>query len=158
MHRRPALEGGGHIHHRRQFLEIEMDLLGRVAGRGKRLRDHGHHRIADMADLARSQDRMHRLAHRLAVAVDDLPAAGNAPETGSLDIGTGENPQHAGHGRRGGRIDGPDPAVRDGRPEKADMGLTVAVDVIGIGAAPGQEADILASLDRDANPVLLCAH
>ena len=64
----------------RQHVVVDVDRLAGVLGLGLGLGDHHGDRIADEAHLADRQHRMHRLRHRRAVLVVDLPAAGDAAE------------------------------------------------------------------------------
>ena len=93
--RRLGVEGGAHVDDRGQLLDVELDRLGGVARLGQRLGDHRGDRIADVADLALGEDRVLRLLHRLAVAVGDQPAAGDAAD--ALEVLRGEDLEHARH-------------------------------------------------------------
>jgi hypothetical protein len=151
--RRTGLERGAHVDDRRQRLDLELDRLGRVARLRQRLGDDGGDRVADVAHLALGEHRMLRLEHRLAEAVGDLPAAGHTADGGEV-LG-GEDLQHTGHRGRPGGVESGDPAVRHVRAQEDGMGLARPVQVVGVAAAAGQEAYILAALQRRADPGVL---
>ena len=134
---------GLHVHHGGQFLDIEVDRLGGIAGLFLGLGDDGGDGVADMAHLAFGQNRVPGLLHRLAMAVGDLPAAGQPADT--LEILAGEDADHPGHGFGGGSVDPFDTAMRHLTAQEIHMRLTAQVDVIGIAAIAGEKADILAA-------------
>jgi hypothetical protein len=133
----------------RQDLVLDLDRLGRILRLGPRLGDHRRDGIADEAGLAHGEDGMHRLRHRRAVLVVDLPAAGDTAEVGH--VRPGEDRHHPWHCRSRRGVDGDDArmgmrAAQDGR-----IGLAGPVDVIGVLAAAGQEAQILLALHAGAD-------
>ena len=79
----------------RQGLIVDDDLFGRVARLVAGFRDHHGDLIADMTDGIGHQNGMRRFDHRIAVAVRDLPAAGQSAETGRRDVRASEDRNHA---------------------------------------------------------------
>ena len=148
-----GLEGGAHVDDGGQLLDVDDDGLGGVAGLGQRLGDDGGDGVADVADLALGEDRVLRLLHRVAGAVVDLPAAGDA--AGGGEVLGGEDLEDAGHRRRGAGVDRADAAVRHVRADEGDVGLAVAVEVVGVAALAGEEAHVLAALHAGADPEVL---
>ncbi len=150
MHQGGALfEGFLHVHDRWQFLDIELDRLGRIARLRIGLGHHGGNRIPHMTHLALCQHRMSRLLHHLAKPVGDLPAAGQAAHT--FEILAGKNPQDPRHGLGCAGIHLVQPPVRHIRTQEMHIGLPAQIDVIGVIAVSGQKPDILAPLGAGAN-------
>ena len=134
--------------HGRQRFDVEHDGFAGIAGLDARLGDHERERIADIADPVLGQRRARRLAHRRAVAVAPDRLRTQLAIAEGLEIRRGPDSEHAGHRPRGGGIDRADPAMRVGAAQDPGMGLARQVDVVGIGAAPGQELRILAPAHR----------
>ena len=151
--RRALGEGGAHVDDGGERVDLELDRLGGVAGLGQRLGDDGGDGVADVADLVLGEDRVLRLLHHLAEAVGDLPAAGDAADSG--EVGGGEDLEHARHRLGGGGVELHDPAVRHVGAQEADIGLVGAVEIGGVAALAGEEADVLAAQDRCADAVIL---
>ena len=70
-----------HVHNRGQLLQIELHKLGCFLGLLKGLGDDRNDGVAHMPHLARRQDRMLGLLHRLPVAIRYQPAARHAAST-----------------------------------------------------------------------------
>ena len=81
------------------------DQLGRVVGRGLRLRQHRRDRFADMPDPVPSERPARRLRHRRPVLGRDLPEARHRPDAVSRHVGAGEHRRDAGNGARRGGLD-----------------------------------------------------
>ena len=123
---------------------VHVDRLSRVARLGLALGDHHGDRIADEADLALGEDGVRRLLHRGAVLGMDLPAAGQAADTGH--IRTGEDRDNARHGGSSGGVDPGDRRMGVRAAEDHGVGLVGAVDIVGVMAATGEEPQILLAL------------
>jgi hypothetical protein len=134
-----------------QRLVIDDDLFGGVARLVTRFSDHHGDLIADMADGVGYENGMRGFDHRIAVAVRDLPAAGQPAEAGRDDIRAGEDRDHAGSRCRGLGVYASDFGMGVGRTEYPGMGLTRTVDVIRVIAQPSQEAVVLDTAYRDAD-------
>ena len=74
---------------------------------------------------------------------------------GVLEVVAGEDAEHARHRRRRGGVEPGDPAVRHVRAQEVDIGLAGAVEVVGEAALAGQEAHVLAALERRADAMVL---
>ena len=151
-------DGGGvradrieHADDRRQHVVVDLHRFCRRPRLLQRLGDDEGDGIADAADLADRQRRVGRLLHRRAVDVGDPPAAGDAADTVRLEIGPGEYPQHAGHRRRRGGVDGPEDRVRMLRAHEHPMGHVGPLDVGNVVALAGEEALVLLAQDRSAD-------
>jgi hypothetical protein len=133
--RRSAVERVTHVDDRRQFLDLDLDELRRVA----RLRQSGRHddcdRVADMTNLALRKYRMLRLLHRLAVLVGDLPPARHAAD--ALEVLRGEYMRHAGRAARCGGVYRNNPAMSDIRANEMRVKLPWTIDIVSIPATAG---------------------
>jgi hypothetical protein len=125
-------------------------VLGLFGGFGD---DHGDG-VTHVADLALGEDGVGRLDHRGAVLAVELPAAGDAAEAGFGDVFTGEDGDHARHGAGFGGVDRFQGAVRDVRAFEDGVGLTGAVDVVGVAAVAGEEAVVFGALGGIADAAL----
>jgi adhesin HecA-like repeat protein len=104
--------------------------------------------VAHMAHAVGDQGRMRRLHHRAAVLVLDEPAAGQAALLVGRVVGAGEDGDHARRALRLRRVDLLDVRAGMGRAQDIGVGLTRPVNVVGVGAAAGEEAEIFLALDR----------
>ena len=142
-----------HVQDGRKLLDVELDRLGGVTRLGIGLGHHPGDGFADVAHHPFGEDRVARLLLRRAVAADRRPGAGQA--SGVAEIVAGEHPEHPGHRRRLRGVEPGDPPVRHVRAQEVHVGLPGAVDVVGVPALAGQEANVLAALQRRADPVIL---
>ena len=139
---------------RLQLLIVDRDQLGRIAGLGPGLGDDHGDMIADMAHEIGHQRGMRRLDHGRAVLAVDLPAAGKPALAVGGVIGAGEDGDDA-RGLLGlGRVDASDLRRGMGRAQDIGVGLAMPVDVVGIGSAAGEEAEIFFALDGGADALL----
>ena len=160
--RRPRLDRGFGIGHRRQRLVIDDDALGGVLGRGNALGNHEGDRGADVTHPIGRQHMMRRDRDRGAVAVvqhDIGRVAGsgevrNARETVGAGVLPGQDREHAGHGARFGNIDGSDQRMRVRGAQHRAIGLVRKIEIVAVAAAPGQEAQILLAAYRVSDACL----
>ncbi len=153
--RRVGLQRIGRIDRGLQLLIVDRDQLGRVAGLGSGLGDDDGDMIADMAHEIGHQRRMRRLDHGRAVLAVDLPAAGKPALAVGGVVGAGEDGDDPGGLLCLARVDASDLRRGVGRAQDIGMGLTMPVDVVGIGSAAGEEAEILFALDGGADALLI---
>ena len=139
-------DGCGHIDDRGQF--FDLGACGhRFGGIARLLIGFGHDSgisIAHMAHLAVGQHGALGFAHGRAVARMDQPACRIATHIGK--IRPGKNRQHTGHGVRGGCVNRHNTPMRHVCAHHHRVNLTLHGQIVGIGPAPGQKADILAAL------------
>jgi len=133
---------------------INRDQLGRVARLGAGFGDDHDHGVADMAHSVRSQRSVRRLGHGAAVLVLDAPAAGQAADIVLRHVGAGEHGDHAGGFCRPGGIELAD--LRMGMRRAQDMGIELAraIDVVDVGAAAGEKAEVFLAAHGGADAVL----
>jgi hypothetical protein len=134
------------VQDRRQRLDLDHDQLGGVLGKVRIVGEHGRHRLADIANALRRQD---RLAERLEL-LDAALAEVDGSEIG--DIGGGPDGVHAGQGSGGRGVDRDDPAVRMRRADHAHVQLMRKADVGGELALAADERRILQPRNRLADP------
>ena len=116
--------------------------------------------VADVAHLGRSQHRMGRLLHGVAIFEIHLPAAGQAADARSFEVGTCENGDHASGCGCGRRIDTLDCGVGMRAAHERRKGRVGQGNVIGVAALAGDKAlvfDALDGLSYDSHSGLLCA-
>ena len=156
VHGAAGAEGAGGVDHRGQHLVVDVDQRRGGTGLLDRLgHDHGH-AVADVAHLAVGQHRVLGLLHRRAVQAVDQPAAGQAAD--GLEVLAGED-AHDPRGLGGGRgVERLDARMRVRRAQEGGVGLARQGDVVGVLALTGQEAGVLAPLDRLADEALACVH
>ena len=150
-HRGALLRRRHHVDHRRQHRVVDHDRLGRVAGLRIGLGDHHRHMVADVADLALGQRRMATGAHRRAVLVVDHPAADQPADLVGHEIIAGENREHAGRRLGRGRVDAIEGGVGMRRAHEHRIGLAGLVDVVGVPALAGDEAEVFFAADWGAD-------
>ena len=121
--RAAALDRARHVHNRWQLLQIELHKLGRFLGLFKRLGDDRDDGIAHMPHLARSQDRMLGLLHRLPETVRDQPAAGHAARARCVEVFMRVNCDDARSRFRRRGVDGLDAGMRNGGAQDIAMNL-----------------------------------
>ena len=144
--RRSVVQGRGlgsiaHIHHRRQHVVVHLHGLGGIARLLQRVRHHHCDVIAHVADLALRQHGMRRLLHGLPVRAGDQPAAGQAVHL-AFQVLAGEHPCDAGHRLRPRHFDAADHRVRMRRAHEHGIALVRQVDVVGVLARAGDEAQV----------------
>ena len=157
--RRP---GGGGVRggdHRRQGPPLDEDSPGAVARRRRRL---GHDHRDGLADEARAVDgqgRVRRHEKRRAVAALErhlVRIGGHGPvwdhgQTVGDGIGAGEDGDHARGLQRVGRVDTADGGVRVWRAHHAGVHLAGERDIVGVGAAPRDQARVFLAANRLAD-------
>ena len=143
-----GLELAGRIacrQHDRQRLDLDLDQLGRVLGQIRILREHGGHRIPDIAHAAARQRRLAKRLERLGGFV------GTEIDRREIrDVGIGPHRHHAGQRARRRGVDRDDAAMGVGGAHHAHMQLMRKVDVAGIAALAGDQRQILEPGDRMA--------
>ena len=138
--------GGG------QKRDLERDGLRRVARLGEGLGDHHRHRIADMAHPPDRERRARRHVGRRSVAVLHRHRAGDLADAVGFEVGAGIDREHAGRAGYGGGVERGDLAMPRGRAQEHGIGLARRVVVVGVAPAAGEQARVLGSRDRLADP------
>ena len=144
--------------HRGERHIIDRDQLGGVERLFARLGDDHRHRLAGIANLVRGQHRLRRKRERLA----GLGIGGRGREQRLQPVGArvrgGQHREHARRGARRTRIDAGDSRMRVRRAQHDGMGQAVEGEIVEIGAAPGQKAQILTPLGPVADAGTHLAH
>ena len=140
--------------HRRQLLLLHFHQLRRVFRLGRRLGDDHRHLIPHVTSAVDHHGRMGRLHHGGTVLTGDPPAAGHPTEARRGQVLPGVDSHHARAGCSRGRVYGGDSRVGIGRTHHAGEGLAGPVDIIGVGALPRQETEILFAAHRGADALL----
>ena len=146
--RRAGLQRRGRVDDRGLLGIVDADQLGRVARLRQGVGDDDRDRVADMAHPVGRQHRMRRLDHRRAVLRMDEPAAGQPADAVGREVGGGVDGRDPGCRPRRRGVDAGDPGIRVRAAQDEGVELAGPVDVVGVGALPGQEAVILAPPDR----------
>ena len=147
---------GRRVDHRREHVVVHVDQIGRIARLIERLGHHEGDQVTDEERLVVAEDRMLGFDHRRVVGVLDQPAARQAADL--AEVRAGVDAEHAPRLRRGGGIDAEDLRVRVRRAHERGIGLLRQRDVVGVLTASGEEALVLATLDRLADESLSCVH
>ncbi len=134
--------------HGRQVFVIDDHRFGAILGGGARLGDHHGHLIADMAHLAQRQRRMRPRLHRRAVLGMDQPAADQALDIVGRHIRARQHGDDAGQGQCGRGIDRTDARMGVRTAHERGVALAGFGEVVGVVAAPGDEAEIFLAADR----------
>ncbi len=136
---------------RRQLLDLNGDPFQRVLAEGDARRQHHGNRLADVAHLLVGNDRLlvglefgqrlqsHRHDRYASRVILRRHVLGGDDGVDALDF------QRAGH------IDRAQPAVRHGAAQDHRIKQTGHLEIVDVGAAAAQEAQILAALDRCAD-------
>ena len=129
--------GGG-----RQRAPVDVDQLGGIARLGEGLGDDQRDGVADMAGRVLDQDRIggHRRLRSVAILQRDL--AGDAAEAVGLDVGAGQDREHARSRLRRRRVLDLEGRVRMRRPHDEGRCLTRQVDIVGIAPTAGDEPHV----------------
>ncbi len=151
--RRTILDRLFHVHHRRQFGNINFNRFCRIAGLRQCICNDSSNRFTDMTHLAMGQHRMSGLVHRIAMFVRYLPATGHTADF--CKILTSENLHHTGHPSRGRGINLCQRTMGHIRAQKMHIGLPPHVDVIGILPISGQKPNVFAPLAAGTNSAIL---
>ena len=109
-----------------QRIDVDHDGLAGIACLRQRLGHHERDGIADIAHLVGHQRGAVGLQQRRAVPVFQRQAAGEGAVVGGGEIGSGPDPEHAGHGLGGRGVDAADDAVGMGRAHDPGIGLARA--------------------------------
>ena len=149
--RRAGFQRVDRIDHSRQDVVIDVDQLRRILRLVGRLGDHHRHAVADVAHLALGQQRVRRLLHRLPVGAGDQPTARQAVDPGQVIARIDSD-----HTRRSLRLAHVDLAyfrVRVRGTQEVRVSVLRWIDVVGVLAGAGQEADVFLAADRLADGV-----
>jgi hypothetical protein len=144
--------------HGRQDVIIDLDQFSRVFRLFDGFGDDQSDVIADRAHVVLFQERVGRQRHLCAVARGQRCQAWNSAELVMLDVGAGENGEHA-LGLAGGRhVDRPDPGVRVRRAEDVGVGLVGYRHVVEVTAAAREQPLIFLAAHRlpDAELTHVC--
>ena len=145
--RRIALERGFAIGRPRQDIEIDLHQRRRVLGVVAGIRDNKRDRLAGKTDLAVfEQSLLERLRNR---GVRHLERHRHIAQVFG-QIGGGINRNDTGPGFRRGGIDASDLGVAVGRADERRLQHARQVEIVGIAAAPGQQAWIFQPRDPRA--------
>ena len=130
------------VHARRQRLDLDRDFLRGIFGKLGARREDDRERLADIADIVRSDDRLSKRRDRriLAAERDRRNWLGN--------IGRRDDGMDAGHGLRRRRIDFDDAPEGDLTADDRRVPLAVTFEVADILALAAKKAQILHALDR----------
>ena len=146
--RRAGLGGFGGIGHGRQRIDIDFDRFGGIAGLRHCFGDDEGDGIADIAHLVGHQRGAVGLQQRRAVAALQRQAAGEGSVIGGGEIGSGPDPEHAGH-RPGGRgVDAADDAVGMAGTHHPGVGLAGQVEIVGVFALAAHQRVVFLAADR----------
>ena len=137
-----------------QRFDVEFDRLRRILGLHGRLGHDAGHRFANIAHLADGERRPRRRLHRRAVALREVHRAAQWAESSRVEVGRGEDGEHAGHGECVLDIDASEHAVRDRAAHHHGMGLPREIDVVRIAALAAQEGWIFLARHRLADAEL----
>src|SRR5262249_37754968 len=146
------------VDHGRPLDVAHTHRLGRVARAGGRGRDDDRDGLADVTHGIRRERIPRRLGERGAVAAPDAAAAlgdqgRDGPDAVGDPVASGDHAEDAIEGLRGLRVDGRDLRVSVRRSDERRVRLSRRAAVLGVAPAPGEQAMILAALDRRADPV-----
>ena len=141
------LERVGNRRHGGELLVVDGDQLGGVLGFRPAVGDDHRYRVADMPHLVDGQHRVRRLFHRRIIFEFDTPAAGQAADIVGREVLADKDGHDSRCCLRPGGVDLLQAGMRVGRPEDMGVELARAVDVVDIGPATGEEAEILLALD-----------
>ncbi len=148
MHARRAGSGGGlSVRDGRKRIDVGHHHLRRVARLVRGVGDHERDRIADKAHLIDRERRLLRPVHGRAVTVADENARRHGAKPGRQQIGAGKNAAHPGHGRRIGRVERAQDAMRDPAADDDRVQLTGKVDVVRVPTLAPQESWVFLARD-----------
>ena len=125
---------------------IELDQVERVERLGLGLRHDRRETVAGETDLAGCEDRPDGGRAFAAVAVVDDVEIHRVLHL-AVEIGGGEDAEHARRGARGAHVEARDGGVRDGASEDHEAGDAVWRDVVEIAAVSGEKAHVLLAAD-----------
>ncbi len=138
--------GGG-----RERLVADSDQLRRFLRLRPGSGDDHRDGIADVADALDGEDRVRRLGHGRAVLRLHAPAAGQGAHTRGLQIGARIDGDDAGRRLGARRVDALDLGMGMRAAQEHRVQLARPVDVVGVVALAGEEAEILLSAHRRAD-------
>ena len=143
----------GEIGDRRQAVIRDIDQLGGVARLFEGLGDDIGDRVADIAHDPARQDRPGRREHLAAVPPRHLDLGRDLGDPVGVEILDREDAENARRPFRRRGVDRPDAGMGVRRTQHMAIGLAGQVDVVGEAAGAGQEALVLAPLDRLADAI-----
>jgi hypothetical protein len=148
----------GGIGHHRQHLKVDRDFFAGVARLRGGFGDRHGDRVAGEACFVAGDRGMRRHLHRRAVLGMDHPAADEIADLVGGKLRAGEHRELPWHGAGGSGVDPLDPGMGMGRAQEMDSGLAGAVDVVGVSALAGEEAEVLLAPNcrADAGRADLC--
>ena len=151
MDQRATGKRGLHIDHRRQFFVVYRDCFRRIFGLRISLGDYDGDLVANIANLTLGQRRMCRFRHGGTVFIVDTPTAGNAADAVGGHVVADEHRKYAVSSLCRSGVDVFNVRMRQWTTQYIGVGLSRAVNVVGIRALAGQESKIFLSLDGGAN-------
>ena len=149
--RRAVRHRVAHIDHRRQFLIVDDDGFGGIAGLVARFGDHDRDGLADKAHGLRRHRRPRAHLHRRAVLGMDHPAADQVADLVIDDLPAGQHADHARHLHRFGAVDALHPGMGMRAADERGIGHAMQADVIHIAALAGDETLVFLANDPCAD-------
>ena len=149
---------GGHIYHRRQFIEIRDHRLRTIARRLQRIGDDDAVGFADVVHAVHRERRMGRLDHVRAIFRLHQPAARQVADAVRRKIRPGIHGRNAGNLQGGGRVYAGYGRARMRRAEEYRVRLARLVDVVRIATGAGNETRIFLAPDGGADACLCVSH
>src|SRR6185312_198975 len=134
-----------------QALVVDHQQLGRVARLVERLRNDHRGNVADMAYLADWHRQVRRFDMAIAVGVLDLADTGQVAELVGRGVLRGVDRHHAGHRQRFRLVDTGNACMRVRRAHEQHRERLARCRVLGVAAAAGEEALVLAPRQRQAD-------
>ena len=154
QHGRAGAGRRGGVYNGGQHAVIHDDFLRRLARDRIGVGDDDGHMVAHIAHLALGEGGMGARLHGRAVLGMDHPAANQAAHLVGGDVVAGEDCKHALHLAGGGGVNPVDRGVGVGGADEEGMGLPMTIDVVGVAALAGDEAEIFLAEDGCANACL----
>ena len=146
----------GHVHHRRQFLEIRLHGLGAVSGGVQRFANHHRVGFAHVVHALHGERRVRRLDHVRAVFGLHHPAARQVADAVRLEVRADEHGDHAIRGQRRAGVDAAQLGARVRRAREHRPGLPRGVEIVRVTARAGDEAGVFLALYRSADAGFCC--
>ena len=130
-----------------QLVVVHDHQLGGVPRRRRVARDDDRHGVPDVVDLGVGQRPV--VGHE--DVLGDRPPGGDAGDEVVGEVRAGEDGDDARVLPRRGRVDGGDPGVRDGAAHQGEVHRAERGDVVGPGAAAGEQRRVLATREALAD-------
>ena len=135
----------------RQRLIFHLDRFGGVARGAQRLGDDERHRLADIADLAQSEQGTRRVVARRAIAIGERRLTGDIAKPIGGHVLAGRDEQHVRHAPCRRRVDALDARMRRRRAQHKGGGRPRQRHVVGVAPLPGDQTQIFMAPHRLPN-------